>query len=328
MRDAHAETAATMMLHSRKLQYIDEIARCGSIRKAASRLNVASSAINRQIIALEEEIGVPIFERLPRGLRLTAAGELYVEHIREVLKSYRRLEGRVRGLKTPQAGKVTLATTVGLAAGPLPAMLSRFIDEHPRIHIRLRNDGPSTVPASLLSGEVDIGLGFNLPATPGLRTIASFNVPLGAVVPPRHFLARRKRIKLADLMNSPLVLAHAGSSLRDMIDLALAPVAAPIEPIVETNSMEMLKKLVRGGTGISFMNPLDILPDTLAGELVFLPLADPHVRNQPLKLVSRASSALDTATSQFVEYLLSRLNEAIGGLDEMEWQVVPNADAS
>ena len=74
------------MLHSRKLQYIDEIARCGSIRKAAQRLNVASSAVNRQILALEEEFGAPLFERLPRGLRLTAAGEMCVEHIREVLK--------------------------------------------------------------------------------------------------------------------------------------------------------------------------------------------------------------------------------------------------
>lgn len=71
------------MLHSRKLLYIDEIARCGSIRKAAARLNVASSAVNRQILALEDELGVPLFERLPRGLRLTAAGELCVEHTRE-----------------------------------------------------------------------------------------------------------------------------------------------------------------------------------------------------------------------------------------------------
>src|SRR6478752_1939386 len=99
------------MLHTKKLQYIDEIARSGSILKAASRLNVASSAINRHILALEEEIGAPLFERLPRGLRLTAAGELCIEHIREVLKNYERLEGRIRGLKMPQAGKVSMVAT-------------------------------------------------------------------------------------------------------------------------------------------------------------------------------------------------------------------------
>lgn len=81
------------MLHSRRLLYINEIARCGSIRKATARLNVASSAVNRQVLALEEEIGAPLFERLPRGLRLTAAGELCIEHIRDVLKNYERLRG-------------------------------------------------------------------------------------------------------------------------------------------------------------------------------------------------------------------------------------------
>ena len=82
-----------------------------AIRKAAARLNVASSAINRQILALEEEMGAPLFERLPRGLRLTAAGELCIEHIREVLKNYERLEGRIRSLKMQQAGKVRIVMT-------------------------------------------------------------------------------------------------------------------------------------------------------------------------------------------------------------------------
>ena len=314
------------MLHSRKLIYINEIVRCGSIRKAAARLNVASSAVNRQILALEEELGAPIFERLPRGLRLTAAGELYVEHIREVLKAYGKLEARLRGLKTPQAGKVTMVTTVGLAAGPLAQIVSRFVDEHPRIHVRLRDDGPAAVPVALQSGEVDIGLGFNLPATPGLRAMASFDIPLGAAVAARHPLARQKVVKLADLMGAPLVLAQTGSSLRDMIDLALAPLGLPIEPVVETNSMAMLKKLVKTGSGISFMNPLDILPDTKAGELVFLPLSDTHVRNQPLKLVSRVTSALDTATSQFVEFLLARLNETIEDMRAAGWQLGPETD--
>ncbi|MDH0912391.1 LysR family transcriptional regulator, partial [Rhizobium pusense] len=67
------------MLHARMLMYLDEVVRSGSIRKAAMKLNVASTAINRQIIALEEELGQPIFERMPRRLRLTATGEALIE---------------------------------------------------------------------------------------------------------------------------------------------------------------------------------------------------------------------------------------------------------
>ncbi|WP_159585686.1 LysR family transcriptional regulator [Chelativorans xinjiangense] len=297
------------MLHSRKLRYIDEIARCGSIRKAASRLNVASSAVNRQIIALEEEIGAPIFERLPRGLRLTAAGELFVEHIRGVMKDYQRLEARIRGLKMPQAGKVTMATTVGLAAGPLPGVVARFLDQHPRMAIRLRTDGPESVLNSVLTGEVDLGLGLNLSPAPGIRALASFEVPLGLVVAPGNALARQKQVHLADTIGMPLVLAHTDSSLRDVINLALAPLNVPVEPLLETNSMEMLKQLVKIGTGVTFMNPLDVIEDCRRGELAFLPLADRHIRKQPLKLIARARAPFDATASVFVEHLTSVLAE-------------------
>lgn len=294
------------MLHSRKLQYINEIARCGSIRKAAARLNVASSAINRQILALEAEIGVPIFERLPRGLRLTAAGELCIEHIRDVLKNYERLESCIRGLKMPQAGKVSIVTTVGLAAGPLPDIIAKFIGQHPRVRIQLRNDGGSTTLHPVLTGEVDIGLGFNIPATPGIRTLANFDVPIGVVLPPGHRLAGTGPVSLVDVVQERLVLAQPGTSLRDVIDLAFAPLPVSVEPVVETNASEMLKQLVKSGTGLTLLNPLDVIVECRRGELVFRPIAETHSR-QPMKLFARARASLDAATSLFVEYLMAEL---------------------
>lgn len=296
------------MLHSRKLVYINEIVRCGSIRKAAARLNVASSAVNRQILALEEELGAPIFERLPKGLRLTAAGELCVEHIRDVLKNYERLEGRIRGLKTPQAGKVSLVTTVGLASGPLPAILAGFVAEHPRMQIKLRNDGGSTTINPVLTGEVDLGLGFNIPATPGIRTLANFDVPVGVVLPPGHWLARDEGpVDLVEVVQEPLILAQSGTSLRNIIDLALAPLPLLVEPVVETNSSELMKQLVKAGTGLTMLNPLDAVAECRRGELIFRPLTEAHIRHQPMKLFARARAPLDSATSLFVEYLMQEL---------------------
>jgi DNA-binding transcriptional LysR family regulator len=300
-----------MLLHSRKLLYIDEIARCGSIRKAADRLNVASSAINRQILALEEELGAQIFERLPRGLRLTAAGELCIEHIRDVLKNYEKLEGRIRGLKMPQAGKVSIVTTIGLAAGPLPELMARFITEHPRVRVSLRNDGGSTTINPVVAGEVDLGLGFNIPATPGIRTLANFDIPIGVVLPPGHQLATHERVSLIDVVQERLVLALPGTSLRDMINLILAPLPLPIEPALETNSSEMLKEIVRHGKALTLLNPLDVLAECRRGELVYRPLADPYMRHQPMKLFARARASLDAAASLFVEFLLGELVDMV-----------------
>ncbi|MBW6421424.1 LysR family transcriptional regulator [Rhizobium sp. XQZ8] len=303
------------MLHSRKLQYIDEIARCGSIRKAAARLNVASSAINRQILALEEELGAPIFERMPRGLKLTAAGELCIEHIREVLKAYERTEARIRGLKMPQAGKVSLVATVGLASGPLPEVIANFVRQHPRVRVHLRNDGPSNTLQPVLAGEVDLGIGFNIAATPGIRTLANFDIPIGAVLPPGHRLAKEEGpVDLVEVAQEPLVLAQPGTSLRNIIDLAFSPLSVPVEPVVESNASDMLKKLVKSGIGLTLLNPLDVLPECRRGELVFRPLANSHARHQPMKLFARSRTALDTATSLFLEFLLSELGAMVAEL--------------
>jgi DNA-binding transcriptional LysR family regulator len=296
------------MLHSRKLLYMNEIARAGSIRKAAARLNVASSAINRQILALEEEMGAPLFERLPRGLRLTAAGELCIEHIREVLKNYDRLEGRIRSLKMQQAGKVRLVTTVGLASGPLAEIITRFQSVNPRVYFHVRNDSGTTTVNPVLSGDVDIGLGFNIPATPGIRTLGNFDIPIGVVLPPGHRLIRPGPINLADVVQERLVLAQSGTSLRDVINLALARMDVSVEPVLESNASEMLRKLVKCGAGITLLNPLDVITECRLGELVFRPIAEPHARHQPMKLIARARAPLDAATSLFVEYLLAELS--------------------
>lgn len=305
------------MLHSRKLSYLDEIARCGSIRKAADRLNVSSSAINRQILALEEELGAPLFERMPRGLRLTAAGELYVEHIRGVLKDYARLETRIRGLKLPQVGQVSMVTTVGLTSGPLPPIIAEFLENNPRVHVKLRSDGGINTLNPVLAGEVDIGLGFNIPPTPGIRTLANFDIPVGVVLPPDHRLAREPGpMDLTDVVQERLVLAQSGTSLRERINLMLSSTPLPVEVVLETNSSETLKKLVRRGLGLSLLNPLDVLSECEAGELVFRPLQGQHAHHQPMKLVTRARVAMDAATSLFIEFLLQELMKLVERLQE------------
>src|ERR1700727_3020854 len=95
------------MLHSRLLRYLDEVPRLGSNRKAAVRLNIASSAINRQILALENELGAPIFERMPRHLRLTATGEVLIAHVRDTLKGHQRVEAKSEALKGLARGEAT-----------------------------------------------------------------------------------------------------------------------------------------------------------------------------------------------------------------------------
>ena len=101
------------MNHLRFLRYIDEIARVGSIRQAAERLHVAPSAVNRRLQDLEAELGTPIFERLPRGMRLTAAGELFIDYVRSRAAALEQVRSNIEALRGLRRGTVRIATSHG-----------------------------------------------------------------------------------------------------------------------------------------------------------------------------------------------------------------------
>jgi DNA-binding transcriptional LysR family regulator len=289
------------MLHSRLLQYLDEVSRLGSIRKAAARLNVAASAINRQILALENELGAPIFERMPRRLRLTSTGEVLIAHVRETLKGHQRVEAQIEALKGLARGEVAIATMNGLAAGPLPRFLSSILDRHPRVHVRLRVLPLDQMSNAVLTGEADLALTYNPPPSPGLRIVASHDLALGAVVSPKHPLAKRRALRLTDCVEFPLAIADYSMTIRPALDLAFTRVNIPLHPTIETNSIEFMKKIARSGQAITFLNPVDIGEDVEAGEIRHLPLDEMTSHPISLKLLVRARGGLDAFPSLVVE---------------------------
>jgi DNA-binding transcriptional LysR family regulator len=295
------------MLHARILTYLDEVARLGSIRKAAARLNVASSAINRQILALEQEIGTPIFERMPRRLRLTATGELLIAHVRETLKSNQRVTAQIEALRGLKRGEATIATMNGLAAGPLPGFIASVLEAHPRVHIRLRVLPLDQIPNALLTGEADIALGYNFPTSPGLRVVASHDLHLGAVVAPGHPLTKRQPAWLADCLQFPLAISDSSMTIRPVVDLAFTRAGLPLHPTIETNSIEFMSRIVRAGCAVTFLNPVDIGVDLARGSLAYVPFQDLKVEPITLKLVVRARGTLDAFPSVLLEELRTSL---------------------
>jgi DNA-binding transcriptional LysR family regulator len=291
------------MLHSRLLRYLDEVARVGSIRKAAARLNVASSAINRQILALENEIGAPIFERMSRRLRLTATGEVLIAHVRETLKGHQRVTAQIEAFKGLTRGEATIATMNGLAAGPLPRFLSGILEQHPRVLLRLRVLPFDQMINAVLSGEADMALTYNAALSPGLRVVASHDVPIGAVVSPRHPLTKRRSLRLADCIEFPIAVADVTMTIRPAVDLAFSHANLVLRPTIETNSIEFLKKIARSGQAITFLNPVDVAEEVAAGEIRHLPVQELEPHPISLKLMVRARGGLDSFPSLLVEEL-------------------------
>lgn len=289
------------MLHGRLLRYLDEVARSGSIRKASARLNVAASAVNRQILTLEEEVGSAIFERMPGGLRPTATGEILLAHVRETLREHGRALGRIASLKGLVRGEVTVATMGGLAAGVLGEAVAAFRALHPRVKLTVRVLPRDTLIQAVLAGEAEIGLAYNVPDHPRLFRAAEFVHQLGAAMAPGHPLAGRPSLRLADCAEYPLVIPDRTMSLRDVLDL-MVPATLDLVPAVETNSLELMKRLARRAPHVTFLNLADLSEELREGKLVFAPL-DGDGSRQSVALVHRAKGPLDPAVSVVIHHV-------------------------
>ncbi|MDR4306005.1 LysR family transcriptional regulator [Chelatococcus sambhunathii] len=293
------------MLHGRMLRYLDEVARAGSIRKAADRLNVAASAINRQILSLEQELETPIFERMPGGLRLTATGEILIVHVRETLREHQKTLGRMAALKGLMRGEVVIATMGGLV-DVLSDVLSEFRRQHPRVKLVVRVLLGEQIVRAVLDGEADLGLAYDLPQHPRLFRAMEWRQSLGAVFAPDHPLADRLSVRFADLMPYPLVTAERGMALREAVEQQV-PSNIEFLPAVETNAIELMKLLARETPSITFMGLVEVQKEVRAGRLAFVPFSGTSAR-QSLALVHRAAGSLDAVASVVVQHISAQVS--------------------
>ena len=138
------------------MTYVDAVARHGSIRKAADALNVASSALNRQILDLEMDLGAALFERLPRGVRLTAAGEVFLAYTRQAISELKAVESQVEQLRGLVRGQVGIAAVESVAGELLPSVITQFQAEHPNVRFNVRIGAPEELVAALIADQVDL----------------------------------------------------------------------------------------------------------------------------------------------------------------------------
>jgi DNA-binding transcriptional LysR family regulator len=296
-----------MPVFSPFIRYFDEVARRGSIRRAADRLNVAPSAVNRQILKLEHELGAPLFERLPRGLRLTAAGEILVESVRRWQQDYGRTRAQLEELRGLRRGHVSLAVVEGIIAEFLPAVLARFNRAYPLVSFTANVHGSEGVLRRLRAGEVEIGILFNPPLSPAIRIVQATRFRLGAVVPPGHPLTKKRAIKLRDCADYPAILSAETVSLRAVLDAALAKTRVRLRPVAESNSIAVIKALARSGVGVAYLTTIDLALETGVGDLVYIALQDTAIPASTLSVCVAAERHLSPAAALLVEHLSETL---------------------
>ncbi|MDM0046172.1 LysR family transcriptional regulator [Variovorax dokdonensis] len=296
-----------MHIHARSLQYFEMIRRCGSIREAARQLHVASSAVNRQLLQLESEVGSPLFERMTTGLRLTAAGEVFSRHVITVLQDERRMASELDMLRGIRRGSISIAAVEGLNADLLPACLERMMTRYPMIRIHVASTGSEQTGRAVESGDADIAIGFSLERREGLRQCAVGRFGLGAVVRADHALAAEKQVTFAECARYPLILASAQLSIHAVMKPLLSHHKRALTVLLETASIELAKRMVGRGVGIAFQTRLGLEPDIASGQLVHVPLKAQVRLATELGVYVRAGRTLPPAVDAFIRILAEEI---------------------
>lgn len=295
---------ARYRIHAAAIHYFDAVRHARSIRGAAAILNVASSAVNRQILNLEAGLGMQLFERAPSGLKLTAAGEIFARHVNTVLSDSDRMKSELDALSGMHAGHVEIATIEGLCNDLIPEALDLMRARHPRVTVRLSILSTNEIPEAVLNGDAHLGLAFHFEHRPELRQIAVGRFTLGAVVDAKSKLAKAETISLNSLTDVNLILPAENFAARAQVWPLLLEANGSRRPLVESGSIDLMKHLAVQGVGVTFLTRVGLTAEMKSGQLAHVPLLH---KGKPifseLGLYARKSAALPVAVDAMAQYL-------------------------
>ena len=301
------------MRHLRLLNHVVEVARTGSIRKAAEVLNLTPSAMNRRIQDLETEVGTPLFERRPRGVKLTTAGEMFVRYARSQIAEADRMKSQVEDLRGLRRGPVLIACSQALAHDFLASRVAEFGKRHPKVVFDLKVMDHDRALAALAAYDVDLALVHRPQMWPTLRVIASIPQRLVAIVRSDHPLAGKKMVRLSDCVNYPMALPDRTLSGRQLLDEVTTRRDLRFNTLAESNSFEMLRGLVFRCNMVSFQIEIGAPSGHLGKGLVGRPVDTRDVPTADLVLCQLRGRSLPVAAATFAELLAKSLNEMKAG---------------
>lgn len=294
-------------MHAVALRYFREVARQGSIRRAAAVLNVAASAVNRQILKLEEELGTAMFDRLPGHLRLTVAGELLLHHVQHTLADFERVRGEIDGLREVRTGHVSIAAVDSLLVDWLPRTLDGFRNNFPAVTYSVFAMAPAEIAGAIASGDVDMGLTFVSRLPSGIELSAAISAPLGVVMPARHPLARRQEIRFDEALRYPILMQQGPLPASIDVDPDFVAFRDTVEARMTSNSIHMLKHAIRHDMGIAFFTRFGFLQEIADGEIAWRPFASTRINTLRLGLIVPSSRPLPFAAAAFAARLANSL---------------------
>jgi DNA-binding transcriptional LysR family regulator len=262
-----------------------------SVSRGADRLMISQPAVSKQVKVLERALGTVLLDRLPRGVRLTAAGEVLADYARRIFAlegEAERVLGEMAGLRR---GRLALAATPTIGVYLLPPVLVKFRRKFPAVEMKMEVHPTGTIERLIADGAIDVGLAESRPASSDVESRVFVTDRLVAIAPRRHPLAARRRVGARDLCREPFVIRETGSGTKSLVERALAERGLGVNPVMSLGSTEAIKRAVMEGVGVAIVSRLAVDAELHAGRLAEIRLADLAIERPLYWLAARGRTA-------------------------------------
>jgi DNA-binding transcriptional LysR family regulator len=286
------------MINVARLKVLDEVARRGSFSAAADALDYTQSAISQQIAALEQETGMILLQRHPRGVSLTAAGQTLVGHAEGILARLESAEAALGEIAGLRGGRLRMASFPTAGATLMPPAIATFRARHPDVELTLAEGEPEQIAPRLRAGEIDLALLFEFGSSAGadeitrvadeITRVELLEDPLFLALPREHRLAKRRKLRLEDLRGEAWVQTSSASPCaRHVVRICHA---AGFEPNVafESDDYQTVQGLVAAGVGVALIPELALFDRPPTREDIAIRALSPH---PPVRQVVAATPA-------------------------------------
>lgn len=281
------------------LRYFVTVSQLGSIRHAAEQLNVAQSAVSRQIMRLEEELGVPLLDRLPRGIKLSSAGEVLLRHARDILAQMERIGSEMSALKGLRAGMIRVAAAETFTHDLLPRCIEAFRRRYPGVTFVAHVGSTAGVMEAVREGLVDFGIAYNPPGAADILTRFSVRERLVAVMSGRHMLAGRDQLSMTDLAEVPLTLPPPKSATRTLLDAVARASGVTLRSMVDSDSVQLRLRIAETSDVVALLARVTALQQLGDGRLVEVRLRERQLNQGRIETFSLAGRQMSVAAEEF-----------------------------
>lgn len=304
---ARARSVNARALQEPALQHFLEVANTGSITQAAARLNLAPSAVSRQIARLEREMDTLLFERRARGVVLNSAGELLAAHARRAWLDMERVAEEIQALRGQRRDKVKLVATEGFAYDFLPSLVAQFQARHPHVSFVLDMTVQAEVVRRVREGAADVGVTVNLTSERDLTVELRHPAPVLAVLAAGHPLAGKRHLTLAQVVAWPLALPSTASTLRRLLDVCFSRQGLAWQSRFTSDHLFPLVAYAAETQAITFCGELALRQHLQQGAVVAVPLRDREMTERHFEVQTLAGRQLPEAARAFINFLRQRL---------------------